>query len=124
MADVVSANGSTHSKKAHHPREKRPVEGLQRVEGFLEGPPEPSDPFAELPSVELTGIKLPANVMFGNAASSVMVETRYTSAIGNSGLVKRLRWMLHGGYVVLDVQVGEHTRYVVVTQSGMEGPVR
>ena len=105
------ANGSTHSKKAAKPAEKPAV-------------PTVSDPFSALQAVDLTGIKLPANVMLSNAASSVVLGNRYETSLSLSGIVRRIRWVIAAGYVVFDVeQTDKVMRHVVITGSGMESLV-
>ena len=108
MQAEPGANGSTQKAKAPKAADKPAV---------LSG----KDPFAELVTVEMTGLKLPANVMLSNAASSVMLGNRYETSLGLSGLVRRIRFVIAAGYAVMDVeQADKDTRYVVITGTGME----
>ncbi len=110
MQEVAGANGAT-----------RPGKAAQKPKEPAEKPPETApDPFAALRTVELSGMKLPANVMFSNAVSSLVPGTRYSTSLSLDGIIARLRWVVDGGYVVVDVLSGGVMRYVVVTQSGAE----
>ena len=84
------------------------------------------DPFGGLESVDIAGLRLPANVMLSNGEGAVVIGRRYSTPLGLGGTVSRIRWMVREAYYVVDVAQGDGktVRYALLTQSGMEGVVK
>jgi hypothetical protein len=77
-------------------------------------------PPAEKGELEISGIRLPANVMLSNAESSVMRGASYHCNLGISGIVQAIRLTPGGHSKVFIRQSDKRLMLVIIQSSGME----